>query len=319
MVNYNLVIIGGGASGLAAGVEALKRGIKDVLIIDRNNDLGGNLNVFIHNGFGKNYLGKEVTGPELASFIIREYKALGGKIKVQTQVLEVTKEKIIYYVNPSEGVTEISANTIIVASGCRDRYTGNIIVPIHKHTGIFTIGSAHRMVNLEGYLPGEEVVILGKSKWALILARRLIIEGAKIKAIIDNSPNGFTTDEELEIIECFDIPIINKSKVIEVLGDERINAVKIQNNEDESITNIECDSLILSVGYFPEIDFLRKARVELDDEKLQLITRGYETSIKGIYACGTVLNGEAIIGISEEEGRKVGEIVSDYLKNMHRS
>lgn len=314
MVNYNLVIIGGGASGLSAGVEALRRGIKNVLIIDRNNDLGGNLNIFIHKGFGKYYLGEEVTGPELASFLIREYKALGGEIKVETQVLEVTKGRLITYVNPSEGITEISATTIIVASGCRDRYTGNIIVPIHKHTCIFTVGSAHRMVNIEGYLPGEEVVILGKSKWALILARRLIVEGASIKAVINNSPNEVITDEELDIIEGFNIPIIEKSNIIEILGDERIGAVKVQNNDDNSITNIECDSLILSVGYFPEIDFLRKARIELDEERLKLVTSNYETSIKGIYACGTVLDGEDGIEVSGAEGLKVGEIVADYLK-----
>ena len=313
MVNYDLVIIGGGASGLTAGVEALKRGIKNVLIVERNNDLGGNLNVFIHKGFGAYYLGEEVTGPELSSFLIREYKFLGGKIKVETQVLEITKGRVISYVNPKDGITEISGTTIIVASGCRDRYTGNIIVPIHKHTGIFTIGSAHRLVNLEGYLPGKEVVILGKSKWALILARRLIIEGAKIKAIIDNSPNGFITEEELDIVEGFNIPIINKSYVVEILGNERVEAVGIQSDEDESIIKIDCDSLVLSVGYFPEVDFLRKAKISLDDEKIQLLTNEYETSIKGIYACGTVLNGEAGIGFSGEEGCKVGAIVADYL------
>lgn len=313
MVNYNLVIIGGGASGLSAGVEALKRGIKKVLIIERNNDLGGNLNVFIHKGFGKYYLGEDVTGPELSSFLIREYKALGGNIKIETQVLEVTKGRIVSYVNPKEGVREITAGAIIVASGCRDRYTGNIIVPIHKYTGIFTIGSAHRLVNIEGYLPGRKVIILGKSKWALILARRLIIEGAKIKAIIDNSPNGFATEEELDIVEGFDIPIINSSSVVEILGNERIEVVGIQSNENESIEDIDCDSLILSVGYFPEIDFLRKAKLNLDDEKLQLITNNYETSIKGIYACGTVLNGECGIDYSGEEGQKVGALVADYL------
>ena len=313
MVNYNLVIIGGGASGLSAGVEALKRGIKNVLIIERNNDLGGNLNIFINKGFGEYYLGEEVTGPELSSFLIREYKKLGGQIKVRSEVLEITKSRVITYVNPDEGVTEISGTSIIVASGCRDRYTGNIDVPIHKYTGIFTIGSAHRLINLDGYLPGKEVVISGKSKWALILARRLIVEGAKIIAIIDNSPNGFVTEEELNIIYGFDIPIINNAKVIEVLGNERIDTVRIISYEDETIKNIQCDSLILSVGYFPEVDFLRKAKVKLDNDKLQLITNGYETSIRGIYACGTVLNGEEGIEFSEREGLKVGEIVVDYL------
>ncbi|MGL5353487.1 MAG: NAD(P)/FAD-dependent oxidoreductase, partial [Clostridium sp.] len=304
MENYNLIIVGGGASGLTAGVEALKRGVKDVLIIERNSDLGGNLNVFIHKGFGEYYLGDEVTGPELSSFLIREFKALGGIIKVETQVLEVTKGRVVSYVNPNEGLTEASASTIIIASGCRDRYTGNIIVPIHKYTGIFTIGAAHRLINLEGYLPGKEVVILGKSKWALILARRLIIEGAKIKAIIDNSPNGFITEEELDIVEGFNIPIINMANVIELSGNEKIESVGIQSDEDESVTNISCDCLILSVGYFPEIDFLRKAKVKLDDEKLRLETRGYETSIKGICAWGTVLDGEEGIGYSGDEGCK---------------
>lgn len=315
MAVYNLIIIGGGASGLSAGVEALKNGIKNVLIIERNNDLGGNLNVFIHKGFGKYCLEEDVTGPELSSFLIREYKALGGKIELETQVLEINNDRVIYYVNPKEGVKEISGDAIIVASGCRDRYTGNIIVPIHKYTGIFTIGSAHRLVNIEGYLPGKEVVVLGKNKWALILARRLIIEGAKIKGIIDNSPNGFTTEEELDILEGFDIPIVNNSNVIEILGNERIESVRIQSNKDESISNIDCDSLILSVGYFPEIDFLRRANVQLDNEKLQLVTNNYETSIRGVYACGTVLNGENGIDSSGEEGKKVGEIVTEYLSN----
>lgn len=313
MVNYNLVIIGGGASGLSAGVEALKRGIKSVLIIERNHDLGGNLNVFIHNGFKENCLSTEITGPELSSSLIREYKALGGKIKIETQVLEVTKGKVIHYVNPHEGITEISASIIIVASGCRDKYTGNIIVPIHKYTGVFTIGAAHRLVNLEGYLPGKEVVILGKSKWALILARRLVIEGSKVKAIIDNSPNGFVTEAELNIIDGFNIPIINCANVTEILGNERIEQVCVESEEDKSVMSIDCDSLILSVGYFPEIDFLRKSKVQLDSEKSQLLTKKYETSIKGIYACGTVLSGEDGIDFSAEDGRIVGTIVADYL------
>ncbi|MGL5086385.1 MAG: NAD(P)/FAD-dependent oxidoreductase, partial [Clostridium sp.] len=302
--------------GLTAGVEALKRGIKEVVIIERNDDLGGNLNIFIHKGFGEYYLGEEVTGPELSSFLIREFKALGGIIKVESQVLEITKGRVVSYVNPKEGFTEVSASTIIIARGCRDRYTGNIIVPIHKYTGVFTIGAAHRLINLEGYLPGKEVVILGKSKWALILARRLIVEGAEVKAIIDNSPNGFITEEELDIVDGFNIPIINMANVIELSGNEKIESVGIQSEEDESIINVSCDCLILSVGYFPEIDFLRKAKIKLDNDKLRLETRGYETSIKGIFACGTVLDGEAGIGNSGDEGCRVGEIVADYL-NMN--
>ena len=184
MNKYDLVIIGSGASGLSAGVSALKSGIKNVLILEMEDVLGGNLNLFIDNGFGKYYLNETVTGPELGSILIKDYKALGGLYKLNTRVLEVNRDKIITYVNPEEGIVEIEAKAIILAAGCRERYTGNILIPIHKFTGIFTVGAAHRLINYSGYIPGKEVIISGDDIWTLIVARRLVIEGATIKGEI---------------------------------------------------------------------------------------------------------------------------------------
>lgn len=315
MLQYDLIIIGGGASGLSAGVSALQHGIKKVLLLERNSDLGGNLNLFIHEGFGKYYLGTDVTGPELGSELIREFKAHGGEYKLDTEVLELTNNKLVTYVNPDEGIQDVKAKAIIIASGCRERFTGNINIPIHKYTGIYTLVSAHKLINLQGYLPGKEVVILGKNNWSLILARRLIIEGAKVKAIVDVSNKGFLDDRGKRLIKDMNINIIKNSRVVDLHGNERVESIDIENKEDKSISTIDCDSVILTVGYFPEIAFVRKANIKID-EKRNLIVRDNETSAKGIFACGTVLTRDTEIFKSGEDGYKVGEMVSKYLKKF---
>ena len=313
MLQYDLIIIGGGASGLSAGVSALQHGIKKVLLLERNSDLGGNLNLFINEGFGKYYLGKDVTGPELSSELIRELKAHGGEYKLDTEVLEVTTNKIVTYVNPNEGIQDIKAGAIIIASGCRERFTGNINIPIHKYTGIYTLVSAHRLINLHGYLPGKKVVILGKNNWSLILATRLIVEGAEVKAIIDKSNKNYLNDRAEKFIKDMNINIIENSRVVELHGNERIESIDVENKEDKSILSIDCDSLILTVGYFPEIAFVRKANIKID-EKRNLIVNNNETSAKGIFACGSVLTRDTELFKSGEDGYKVGELVAKYLK-----
>ena len=313
MLQYDLIIIGGGASGLSAGVSALQHGIKKVLLLERNSDLGGNLNLFINEGFGKYYLGKDVTGPELSSELIREFKAHGGEYKLDTEVLEVTTNKIVTYVNPNEGIQDIKAGAIIIASGCRERFTGNINIPIHKYTGIYTLVSAHRLINLHGYLPGKKVVILGKNNWSLILATRLIVEGAEVKAIIDKTNKNYLNDRAEKFIKDMNINIIENSRVVELHGNERIASIDVENKEDKSILSIDCDSLILTVGYFPEIAFVRKANIKID-EKRNLIVNNNETSAKGIFACGSVLTRDTELFKSGEDGYKVGELVAKYLK-----
>ena len=304
MNKYDLVIIGSGASGLSAGVAALKSGLKNILILEKEDILGGNLNLFINNGFGEYYLNKIVTGPELGSILIKDYKELGGKYKINTRVLDINIDKIITYVNPDEGIQEIEAKAIILATGCREKYTGNIMIPIHKFTGIFTIGSAHRLINYNGYLPGKEVVISGSDIWTLILARRLVIEGASIKGIITER-KCFNRDE-LAIINGFNIPIIYQSQIVEIEGDERINLTRVKNIDTDEITSIECDSLVLSVGYLPDNDFIRKMNI--------IINENNHTSVEGIFVCGTMKNGIESLLNSGENGYEVGKQVSKYLK-----
>lgn len=315
MLQYDLIIIGGGASGLSAGVSALKNGIKKVLILERDSDLGGNLNLFIHGGFGEYYLGEEVTGPELGSKLINDFKEAGGEYKLDTEVLEVTQNKVITYVNPEEGVKDIKGCSVIMASGCRERFTGNINIPIHKYTGIYSLVAAHRLINLQGYLPGKEVVILGKNNWSLILARRLLIEGAKVNAIVDVTNRGFLDERGKEVIKGFDINIIKAARVVDINGDDRIESIDIEDITTSKMTTLQCDSLVLTVGYFPEITYIRKSKIGIMNNVSLVVNDNYETTAKGIFACGTVLTWDSDIFNSGEVGYIVGKKAAEYIKS----
>lgn len=310
MNKYDLIIVGSGASGLSTGISALKSGVKNVLILEKEDVLGGNLNLFINNGFGEYYLNNVVTGPELSSILIKDYKSLGGEYKVNTRVLEINRDKVVTYVNPIDGIQEIEASAIVLAAGCREKYTGNIMIPIHKFTGIFTTGSAHRLVNYSGYLPGKNIIMIGDDIWTLILARRLVIEGANLKGIVTER-KCFNRDE-LDIINGFNIPIIPTSEVIEIEGEERVGLAKVKNIETEEITSIECDSLILSVGYFPDNDFIKKMSLMVDGDKIY--SDDNRTSVEGVFITGTMEKGIKEIFKSGENGFKVGKQVAEYLR-----
>lgn len=307
---YDLVIVGAGASGLIAGIESLKNGMKNVLIIDREEALGGNLNLFIHHGFGKNFIGANVTGPEYATILSRMYYELGGHCKLGTEVINISADKKIKFINQSNGLSIIEAKSILLATGCREKFTGNITVPKNKYTDIYTIGSAHRLINFEGYLPGKEVMIVGKSKWALILARRLTVEGCKVKGIIYNS-DICDLNEYAEIIRGFPIEIINKCEIFEVLGDDKIEGIKLKNMENGTENIIACDSLILSVAYSPNIDMINGIETETIGGQLYPKVSNYETSIPGIFACGTILYGEDRIDSSDIDGLEVSKVIKE--------
>lgn len=309
MDKYDLVIIGSGASGLSAGVSALKSGVKDVLILEKEDVLGGNLNLFINNDFGKYYLNEALTGPELGSVLIDEFISLGGKFKINTRVLELNRDKVITYVNPEEGIQDITGKIIILAAGCREKYTGSIILPIDKFTGIFTTASAHRLINFSGYLPGKEVVLFGNDIWTLILARRLVIEGADVRGLITER-KSFNRDE-LDIINAFDIPILYQSEVVEVDGEERVSLVRVNNIDKNEISTIECDSLVLSIGHLPETDFLRKMSIMMNGDVID--TNNNETSIQGVFVCGTMADGINSLFNSGESGLKLGIQVAKLL------
>ena len=315
MQNYDLAIIGAGAAGLSAAIAAMNKGVKNIIIIEKNSVMGGNLNLFINDGFGEYYLGKKVTGPELASILIEEYKNYNGNYKTNTQVLDINSDKIITYINPDEGIGEIKAKAIIAASGCREKYTGNIVVPINKYTGIFTNAVTHRLINYQGYLPGKEVMLVGNNIWTAILARRLIIEGAKVKSVMTK----FDSFEEKakKILDSFNIPTICNSEIVEINGDDRIKGARIKNTKTNKFNTIECDSLVLSVGYLPEVEYLKG--LNLKNKNGFLIHDNNELSFKGIFACGTITKGRDSLFTSGIEGYEVGMKVAEYMKKMNWS
>lgn len=318
MIQYDLIVIGGGISGMTAALSALENGVKNVIIIEREDSLGGVVNQCIHSGFGSSILNVEVTGPEYVNFIRNRLLNHKIHIKLETEVIDLSKDKVITYVNSLEGVTEIRGSSIIFATGCREKFTGSINIATNTYTGINSIGNAHRVVNLEGYLLGKEPVIVASSKWALIVARRLYIEGANIKGVlIKENENFIFDDENKDIIEGFNMPIYLNSKVTEIFGDERVTGVKIGSSIDNKEIILGCDSLLLSVEYFPENGLLKNIKVEMDKETLAPIVNEYETGIKGVFACGNLIYGTKALTKKDINGGEAGKRAAEYIRNYY--
>lgn len=315
MNNYELIVIGGGIAGMTAALAALKGGIKSVLILERQKNIGGTINQCIHNGFGKKLLSAELTGPEYANIIAKRLLEYPIDIKVNTEVIEIKRDKKVYYVNSKEGVVEVQAKAIIMATGCREKHTGSNI-PLDKVTGIYTLVSAHKIINGEGYLPGKESVIVASNKWAAIVARRLVIEGGRVKALVVEENKDFNIDNEfLEILEGFQIPIILNGKITDIFGEDRVEGVKI--SVDGKCTIEACDSLILSVGYFPETDLLKKIGADIKCNTLGPETDNFMTSISGIFACGNLLYGINALSKKDVDGIDSGIAAAKFLMEQN--
>ena len=282
MQRYDLIIIGAGISGMTAAMGAVKAGIKRILIIERESNVGGIINQCIHNGFGEKFLGQEVTGPEYIDFIEKELDKLSIEIILNTTVLDVTKGKVVTYVNSKEGVKDVASCAIIFAMGAREQYLGNIVIPTNGLTGVFTVGEAHRIINLDGYLPGRKTIIIAKDKWGFIVARRLIIEGGNVEGVVIEKTFDEINDDEInDIIDGFDIPIIENSRVIEIEGETRIKKVEIMNLNTKVIEKKKCDSLLLSVGFVPENSIVKKLGININSEILGPEVVDFETSAEG--------------------------------------
>ena len=317
MTSYDLIIIGAGISGMTAAMGAVKAGIKKILIIEKESNVGGIINQCIHNGFGENFLGQEVTGPEYIDFIERELDKSCIEIILNTTVLDVTREKVVTYVNPNEGVKDVTSCAIIFAMGAKEQYLGNIVIPTNGLTGIFTVGEAHRIINLDGYLPGKKSIIIAKDKWGFIVARRLIIEGGNVEGIVIEKAFDEMTDCEINnIIDGFDLPIIENSRVIEIEGETRIKKVKIMNLNNKVIEEKTCDSLLLSVGYVPENSIVKKLGININSEILGPEVVDFETSLGGFFACGNSIYGEKALHMKETDGIECGTKAAEYI---HRS
>lgn len=319
----DVAVIGAGAAGLAAALEIKKAGL-DVLILERDKELGGITLQCIHNGFGLHEFGEELTGPEYVQRFINEVKQLDIQYKLDTMVIEFTQDKNVYAVNKEEGLMEIEAKAIILAMGCRERTRGAINIPGFRPTGIYTAGQAQRFVNMEGYLPGRSFVILGSGDIGMIMARRLTWEGCQVKAVIEINPyvSGLIRNQ-VQCLEDYDIPLILGYTVTKIHGDERVQGVtisKVDRNFDRIIGAdrfIECDTLLLSVGLIPENELTLQAGAEISAMGGPAVDNNLETTIEGIFACGNVLQVHDLVDLVTTEAKRAGLNAVEYIKEKY--
>jgi len=326
MNEFDVVIVGGGPAGLAAALGAKEDGAKDILIIERDQELGGILNQCIHNGFGLHTFKEELTGPEYAYRFVEQVKQAGIQYKLNTMVMDITKNKIITGMNKDEGMFELKAKSIILAMGCRERARGALNIPGFRPAGIFSAGTAQRLVNMEGFMPGKRVVILGSGDIGLIMARRMTLEGAKVLAVAELMP--FSGGLKRNIAQClddFDIPLLLEHTIVDIQGKDRITGITLakvdKNRRPIKGTEIyyDCDTLLLSVGLVPENELTRDMGVEMSGiTNGPMVNESLETSIPGVFACGNVLHVHDLVDFVSQEARIAGKQAAAYAREKEK-
>ncbi len=322
MTEHDIVIIGGGPAGLAAAAAARKAGIQDILILERDNCLGGILNQCIHNGFGLHTFKEELTGPEYAARYIEMVEEEHIPYKLNTIVIDINRDKEVTLINREDGLTTIKAKAIVLAMGCRERPRGALNIPGYRPAGIYSAGTAQRLMNIEGYAVGREVVVLGSGDIGLIMARRMTLEGAKVKVVAELMP--YSGGLKRNIVQCLDdygIPLKLSHTVVDIQGKERVTGVTIAKVDENrkpipgTEVNYSCDTLLLSVGLIPENELSRGIGVEMNR-----VTSGpnvsdkLETSAEGIFACGNVLHVHDLVDYVSEEATLAGTNAAAYVR-----
>ncbi len=317
----DLVIIEGGPAGMSAAVSAYENGIRDILILERDEKLGGILQQCIHCGFGLHKFKEELTGPEYAYKYEEKVYELNIPYKTNTMVLDISEDKVITATNPKEGVFQIQAKAIILAMGCRERSKGALNIPGSRPAGIFSAGTAQKFVNMKGYMPGKDIVILGSGDIGLIMARRMTLEGAKVHAVCELMPYSGGLARNIEqCLNDFSIPLKLSHTVTEIHGNERLTGVTIAtvDNNRQPIPGTEeyiaCDTLLLSVGLIPENELTRDAGISIDRVTSGAITdQDRQTDHEGIFACGNVLHVHDLVDYVSEEAEIAGKGAADYI------
>ena len=322
MKNVDLVIIGGGPAGLAAAVEARKHGVQDLLVLERDNELGGILNQCIHSGFGLHTFKEELTGPEYAGRFIQMAKELDIPYKLNTMVLDLAADKTVTAMNKQDGLFQLHPKAVVLAMGCRERPRGALNIPGYRPAGIFTAGTAQRLVNMEGYLPGRKVVILGSGDIGLIMARRMTLEGAKVQVVAELMP--YSGGLKRNIVQCLDdfgITLKLSHTVVDIQGKERVEGItlaRVENGKPVPGTeeHYDCDTLLLSCGLLPENELSRAAGVALNPvTNGPAVNESLETSIPGVFAAGNVLHVHDLVDFVSEEAGAAGAHAAAYIQN----
>ena len=321
MIQKELVIVGGGPAGMAAAVAAYDAGVRDILILERDWGLGGILRQCIHNGFGLHRFKEELTGPEYAYRYELQVRERDIPFKLNTMVLDISTDKVITAINSEDGAFQIKAGAIILAMGCRERPKGALNIAGRRPSGIFTAGTAQRFVNIDGYMPGKRVVILGSGDIGLIMARRMTLEGAKVEAVCELMPYSGGLARNIEqCLNDFDIPLMLSHTVVEIHGKERVEGVTIAKVDEsrkpiaETRRYIECDTLLLSCGLIPENELTKSAGISIDRvTNGAIVDQDRQTALDGVFACGNVLHVHDLVDYVSEESEIAGRAAAEYL------
>ncbi len=321
MINKNLVIIGAGPAGLAAAIAAYDNGERDILVLERDCNLGGILNQCIHNGFGLHTFKEELTGPEYAERYILQAQERKIEIQLNTMVLDINKDKTVTCISVEKGLQKINAKAIILSCGCRERPRGAINIAGARSAGIYSAGMAQKLVNLDGYMVGKKVVILGSGDIGLIMARRMTFEGAEVKCVVELMP--YSSGLNRNIAQClkdFDIPLLLSHTIVQIKGDKRVSSVVIAEVDEKlnpimsTAQEIECDCILLSVGLLPENELAKMADIELSRiTGGAVVNQDMMTNIEGIFACGNVLHVHDLVDFVSEESAHAGICAVNYI------
>ena len=320
----DLVIIGGGPAGMSAAIAARKKGIKDIIILERDSSLGGILQQCIHNGFGLHKFSEEMTGPEYAWRYEKEVKELGIEYKLNTMVIDISEDKVVTATNSEDGIFQIKARAVILAMGCRERAKGALNISGTRPSGIYSAGTAQKLVNIEGYMPGKKVVVLGSGDIGLIMARRMTLEGAEVKAVCELMPYSGGLARNIEqCLNDFSIPLKLSHTVVAIHGKNRVEGITIARVDERrkpikgTEEYIECDTLLLSVGLIPENELSKSAGICLDTSTNgAIVDQDRQTSCEGIFACGNVLHVHDLVDFVSDEAEIAGISAADYINNV---